>query len=861
MKVRGRSQLRDWPVAGWLAAAVVVAAIHRWIPDAVWLMLHLVFLGAMTHAVMVWSTYFAKALLKVPDRPGLTARLLLVAAGSAMVLVGVPTAWWPLTLAGAIVVVAAVVWHGLALWSMMRTCLPGRFRVTIRYYIAAAACLAVGASFGATLAFGWEDPWHGRFLVAHALTNVLGWLGLTATGTLLTLWPTMLRTRMDPAADGWTRRAMPVLIAGIVVSSGGALLGWSWLSASGLVVYLGGLALWGAGMWRPLRGKPLTEFAPASVAAAMVWFVIGIAWAGWVLVTSADWTAISEAFVWPAAALGAGFAVQLVTGALSYLLPSVLGGGPSVVRAGQWWFNAGAGFRLVAINGGLIAWLTPTPSWVKVTGSTLALGAAVAFLPLMLAGIRASIVAKRAIEGGEAPADDERTRPPVFSAGQLIAGVTALATAVVLGVGLDPALGTTQAHGGGHQVVATGDVVRVAVEVRGMHYYPSSVTIRPGDQLVVELTNSDSQSHDLVIGTARTARIGPGKTAELDAGVIGESVQGYCSIAGHRQMGMVFDVLVEGGAAPGPAEPSTGSHPHPTTPQDPPPLEGIIDPVLPPLGDEKVRKVTLTAQEVTLEVAPGVWQKRWTFNGRTPGPTLHGRVGDVFEVTLVNDGSMGHSIDFHAGALAPDRPMRTIEPGESLEYRFTAGRAGIWMYHCSTMPMTAHIGAGMFGAVVIEPEGLPAVDRSYVLVQSETYLQTVATKPEDATEVNADAVNAEQPTYMSFNGIAFGYDQQPLTARVGERVRFWVLAVGPNRPTSFHIVGAQFDTVFFEGGYLLRRGSDAFGTKNGGSQALGLQAAQGGFVETVFPEAGRYTFVNHSMVDAERGAHGFVVVK
>ena len=51
-------------------------------------------------------------------------------------------------------------------------------------------------------------------------------------------------------------------------------------------------------------------------------------------------------------------------------------------------------------------------------------------------------------------------------------------------------------------------------------------------------------------------------------------------------------------------------------------------------------------------------------------------------------------------ALAPDVPMRTIEPGESLVYRFTATKAGIWMYHCSTMPMSAHIANGMFGAVV-----------------------------------------------------------------------------------------------------------------------------------------------------------------
>lgn len=83
---------------------------------------------------------------------------------------------------------------------------------------------------------------------------------------------------------------------------------------------------------------------------------------------------------------------------------------------------------------------------------------------------------------------------------------------------------------------------------------------------------------------------------------------------------------------------------------------------------------------------------------------------------------------------------------------------------------------------------------------------------------------------------------------------------GPNRPSSFHIVGAQFDTVYREGGYLLRSGRDGLGGAGGGAQVLGLQAAEGGFVETVFPEAGRYPLVSHLMVDAERGAHGYVQV-
>ena len=344
----------------------------------------------------------------------------------------------------------------------------------------------------------------------------------------------------------------------------------------------------------------------------------------------------------------------------------------------------------------------------------------------------------------------------------------------------------------------------------------------------------------------------------------GASVQGWCTVVGHKQMGMVLDLVVaDAGPAlttPNPPATTAGHSGHEGA--TPAPLRHVVNPATTPAA-ERTHRITLNVTEVALEVAPGVWQRRWTYNGASVGPTLRGRIGDEFIVTLINPGTMGHSIDFHAGALAPDRPMRTIAPGASLEYRFTATHAGIWMYHCSTMPMSSHIASGMHGAVIIEPPGLGSVDREYVLVQSEVYLDegaSPAVSAAQASEINAVAVAAGVPTFVVFNGIAGQYDQAPLQARVGERVRFWVLDAGPNRPSSFHIVGGQFDTVFSEGAYLLKQGRDGFGTAAGGSQALALQPAQGGFVELTFPEAGHYPLVSHVMSDAERGAHAMITV-
>jgi nitrite reductase (NO-forming) len=263
-----------------------------------------------------------------------------------------------------------------------------------------------------------------------------------------------------------------------------------------------------------------------------------------------------------------------------------------------------------------------------------------------------------------------------------------------------------------------------------------------------------------------------------------------------------------------------------------------------------VHRVTLHVVEREAEVAPGVRQRIWTFGGTAPGPTLHGRVGDVFEVTLVNDGTMDHGIDFHAGENTPDDVMRSLAPGQSLVYRFRAEHSGAWLYHCSTMPMAQHVANGMSGAVVIDPPHLPRVDREYVVVASQLYA--------GARDGGADpgAVRDGRWDVATFNGYPDQYVHTPLTARVGERVRWWVVAAGPTEGVDFHVVGAQFDTVFKEGAYLLRRGN----AEHGASQVLDLAAAQGGFVETTFAEPGHYAMIDHDLRRGEAGARGVVEV-
>ena len=871
---RGRRS-SDYIVPVWLGLAAMVALAHPGIPGAPWLMVHLVVLGALTHSALVWSEHFAQALLRTPgpDAAALRNRWVL-AGGASLVLLGLPVGWWWVALAGATVVSGSVLWHAFRLVRDVRRALPGRFRATLHYYVAAACCLPVGATFGITLGRGLDETWHARFLVAHTMTMLLGWVGLTVLGTLVTFWPTVLRARMDDRAERLARQALPALLVALTIVDAGALAGLLGVAALGVAAYAGGFVWACRALVAPLRRRPPKEFCSASIGAAVVWFGIALVSTTALLLARPDARGLIAAYPNLVAVWVVGFALQLLLGALSYLLPSVLGGGPSVVRAGNAWFDRWAGFRLAVVNLGLPVWVAPVPSWVRVTVSIVVLAGLIAFLPLMMRGLRASVAERKRIALGGRPGDlvagvgtPGPDRVSALTPVGVMAGVTALAVAVALGLGANAALAGGSARGAA--IAPTGRTVNVAVQAVGMRFEPDRIEASAGDRVVIALANADPTNvHDLSIAGVDSGRLAPGASATLDLGVVGASTQGWCTIIGHRQMGMVLNLVV-GGTAPtasgvtasgvggmggtaGMGHATAAASGAPTTA----PLARTVDPVLPPVEAGTVHQVTLRVQEVPLEVAPGVWQKRWTFNGGPVGPVLHGRLGDTFEVTLINEGSMGHSIDFHAGTLAPDQPMRTIAPGQSLVYRFTANRAGIWMYHCSTMPMSAHISAGMHGAVVIDPPGLPAVDREYVLVQSEGYLSSGASSSTAATEVNADKVVAQTPDLVMFNGVANQYDQKPLAARVGERVRVWVLDAGPNRPESFHVVGGQFSTVFLEGAYQLRDGRDSFGGTGGGSQALGLQPAQGGFVELTFPEPGHYPVVSHVMSDAEKGAHG-----
>ena len=288
---------------------------------------------------------------------------------------------------------------------------------------------------------------------------------------------------------------------------------------------------------------------------------------------------------------------------------------------------------------------------------------------------------------------------------------------------------------------------------------------------------------------------------------------------------------------------------------------------LKPLDPAPVKTVRLDTAHKIIEIAPGVKYSAWTFGNQVPGPTVRARVGDKIRFSMTNRtdermpgvqvtaAPMMHSMDFHAAMVSPQDKYRSIAPGQTIEFEFTANYPGIFMYHCGTPMILEHIASGMYGAVVVEPRGgYPTkVDREYVIIQSEFYA-----KPDPAKQkvdgaplyvLDGDRLRAAQPTHTVFNGVHNGMVKAPLAAKPGERVRLHVLNVGPSKTSSFHVVGTIFDRVWIEG-----NPDNQFR----GMQTVLLGSSNSAAVEFVIPEAGSYIMVDHHFANASQGAIGLI---
>ena len=290
-------------------------------------------------------------------------------------------------------------------------------------------------------------------------------------------------------------------------------------------------------------------------------------------------------------------------------------------------------------------------------------------------------------------------------------------------------------------------------------------------------------------------------------------------------------------------------------------------PEIKPLDPSPVKTIQLDTTHKIIEIAPGVKFSAWTFGDQVPGPVIRARVGDRIKFSMTNRSDevapglkviappMMHSMDFHAAMVSPQDKYHSIAPGQTITFEFTLNYPGVFMYHCGTPMILEHIAAGMYGVFVVEPkEGYPTkVDREYVVIQSEFYAKPDQDKRKvDGAPLHVldgERLRASTPSHTVFNGRHNGMVKKPLPAKPGERVRLYVLNVGPSKTSSFHVVGTIFDRVWMDG-----NPDNQFR----GMQTVLLGSSSGAIVEFVIPEAGQYIMVDHHFANASQGAIGLI---
>jgi len=278
-----------------------------------------------------------------------------------------------------------------------------------------------------------------------------------------------------------------------------------------------------------------------------------------------------------------------------------------------------------------------------------------------------------------------------------------------------------------------------------------------------------------------------------------------------------------------------------------------------PIGDRapKTVRVDLEAVEVEGQLTNGTTFTYWTFNGAVPGPFIRVKLGDTIEVHLKNNTSstMNHSVDLHAvtgpggGAV-----MTQTKPGEESVFSAKTLNPGLFVYHCATPMVANHISNGMYGMILVEPEGgLPPVDREFYVMQGEMYtVGAFGAQGRQTTDV--DKLLHENPEYFVFNGAVGALtDQKPLKAKVGETVRIFFGVGGPNFTSSFHVIGEIFDRV-----YNLASVSTPVMTD---VQTTLVPPGGATIVEFQLQVPGRYILVDHALSRLQLGLAGYLLAE
>ena len=338
----------------YLVAALISGAVQRGDHNdqPPWLTIHLLLLGAVTNAIVTWSDHFISALLwtRSQNRNRQMAVIVLMNIGIIGVLISVSTHTNWLIIISASVMACTMVFYLRGISIAIKKSLNKRFIELLRYYQCAAFFLLVGITLGVMDSFkSHEDPMQPKLALAHLHANLLGWMGITMIGTLVTLWPTVLRTPMHARAIPSAAIGLRLICVGTTLSIIAATGNWRYVFALSLAIYLLGTGITLTPTLLTMRNKRPDRPGSWMLLVGVIGLGILLLTDMFVFLTHDSPEKILVAIEGHILILFTLFLFPTLLGALTYLLPVVLGRGPALNRELETILSRGWKWRLALL--------------------------------------------------------------------------------------------------------------------------------------------------------------------------------------------------------------------------------------------------------------------------------------------------------------------------------------------------------------------------------------------------------------------------------------------------------------------------------------------------------------------------------
>ena len=227
-----------------------------------------------------------------------------------------------------------------------------------------------------------------------------------------------------------------------------------------------------------------------------------------------------------------------------------------------------------------------------------------------------------------------------------------------------------------------------------------------------------------------------------------------------------------------------------------------------PVGAAPARKETridLVPSVFTTQIDPDALERTsvWSFNDRFPGPVLRFKRGERVHVRVNNQLPQDTAVHWHGLRVpnamdgVPNVTQVPIAPKGIFDYRFEVQDSGTYWYHPHQSSFE-QVPRGLYGALIVEEDKPPKVDRDEVWVVSDIKLDAQRQQVEDFGRILDIANDGRLGNQWLVNGLVAGTERK-IEVRAGERLRLRLINAASARVFRIALERHEAQIIAFDG--------------------------------------------------------------